>query len=166
LTAQLHRAALSLGSNQQPEKFLRLAVADLRARFPGIRMSSGYRFPAMGFDGPDFVNAAAVIETTLDPLALNAWLHELEDHYGRDRGGPRYGNRSLDIDIVLFDDLMLDGLGTLQIPRAELRHAFVLKPLAEIAPQWREPQSGNSMLQLWTAHAQYAEVFERVEWMA
>jgi len=95
-------AALSLGSNQEPEYYLPLAALALRAQFPGAQMSSAYRFPAVGFDGPDFVNAAAVIETGLDPWALSDWLRTVEDANGRDRSGPRYGNRTLDIDIVLY----------------------------------------------------------------
>jgi len=141
----MHLAALSLGSNQEPRHYLRVAVDALRAQFDGAHISSAYRFPAVGFDGPDFVNAAAVIKTGLDPWALGDWLRALEDMHGRDRSGPRYGNRTLDIDIVLFDDRMIEGPGKLRIPRDELRHAFVLKPLAEIAPDWRHPQSGQSM---------------------
>jgi len=158
----MHLAALSLGSNQEPERYLRAAVAALCQRFPGAQISSAYRYPAVGFDGPDFVNAAAVIETDLTPFALGDWLRALEDLHGRKRSGPRYGDRTLDIDIVLFDDQVIDGPGKLHIPRDELRHAFVLKPLAEIAPHWRHPQSGFSMAQLWRQHPHYGEAFERV----
>jgi len=155
-------AALSLGSNQQPEQCLGAAVAALCQRFPGARISPAYRFPAVGFDGPDFVNAAAVIATELDPWALSEWLRALEDAHGRDRSGPRFGNRTLDIDIVLFADRVIEGPGKLRIPRDELRHAFVLKPLVEIAPDWRHPQSGFSMAQLWMQHPHYGDAFERV----
>jgi len=155
-------AALSLGSNQQPVQYLRAAVAALCPQFPGARISPAYRFPAVGFDGPDFVNAAALIETDLDPWALSDWLRALEDAHGRDRSGPRLGNRTLDIDIVLFADRVIEGPGKLRIPRDELRHAFVLKPLAEIAPDWLHPQSGRSMEQLWRQHPHYGETFERI----
>ena len=107
----------------------------------------------MGFEGGNFLNAAAVIDSDLDPFALNDWLHALEDAHGRDRSGPRYGDRTLDIDIVFYDDLVLDGPGHLQIPRDELRHAFVLKPLAEIAPDFVDPRSGRSLAALWAAHS-------------
>jgi len=158
-------AALSLGSNQQPTQYLCAAVAALCQHFPGAQISSAYRFPAVGFDGPDFVNAAAVIETDLAPQALSGWLRALEDQHGRDRSGPRFGDRTLDIDIVLFDDrvIAVKGPGKLQIPRDELRHAFVLKPLADIAPHWVHPQLGRSIGELWAAHPQYADIFEPVE---
>lgn len=143
------KAYLSLGSNQQPEANLRSAFAALRARFGEVIASVVYRFPAVGFDGPDFLNAAAIIETDLDPFALNDWLHVLEDAHGRDRSGPRFGDRPLDIDIVFYDDLVLEGAGHLQLPRDELKHAFVLKPLAEIAPEFVDPRSGRTLAALW-----------------
>lgn len=153
------RAYLSLGSNLEPRRHLRAAVEALRARFPLLALSPAYRFPAVGFSGPDFLNAAAVIDSDLPPEALDAWLHALEDAHGRDRSGPRYGDRTLDIDIVLYDDRVLDGPGHLRLPRPELRHAFVLKPLAEIAPDAIEPCSGQTLAALWRAHPQHAEAF-------
>ena len=143
------KAYLSLGSNVEAERNLRSAFAALRARFGDIVASTVYRFPAVGFDGPDFLNAAAVIDSDLDPQALNAWLHALEDAHGRDRSGPRFGDRPLDIDIVFYDDLVLSGPGHLQLPRDELRHAFVLRPLAEIAPGFVDPRSGRTLAALW-----------------
>jgi 2-amino-4-hydroxy-6-hydroxymethyldihydropteridine diphosphokinase len=93
---------------------------------------------------------------------LNDWLHALEDAHGRDRSGPRYGDRTLDIDIVLFDDLVLEGEGHLQIPRAELKHAFVLKPLADIAPDVVVPGNGRTLGELWAAHADHDQSMEVV----
>ena len=83
---------------------------------------------------------------------MNDWLHALEDAHGRDRSGPRYGDRTLDIDIVFYDALVLDGPGHLRLPRDELRHAFVLKPLAEIAPGFVDPVSGCRLDAMWRAH--------------
>lgn len=148
------RAYLSLGSNVEPERHLRAAVDALRARFGEVRLSTVYRTPAVGFDGGDFLNAAAIIDSDLDPHALNAWLHALEEAHGRDRSGPRFGDRTLDVDIVLYDDLVLEGDGHLQLPRAELKHAFVLRPLAEIAPDVVVPGTGRTLAQLWDAHAE------------
>ena len=151
------KAYLSLGSNIDADANLRSAVAALRARFGEIVLSAFYRTPAVGFDGGEFLNAAAIIDSDLDPHALNAWLHALEDAHGRDRSGPRYGDRPLDIDIVFYDDLILEGPGHLQIPRDELQHAFVLKPLAEIAPEHVDPRSGRTLAQLWQAHDDYGD---------
>ena len=145
------KAYLSLGSNTDTERNLRSAVAALRDRFGDLSLSPVYRTAAIGFDGPDFLNAAAIIESDLDPPALNDWLHALEDAHGRDRSGPRFGDRPLDIDIVFYDDRILRGPGNLRIPRPELRHAFVLKPMADIAPDYIDPVSGSTLAQLWAA---------------
>jgi 2-amino-4-hydroxy-6-hydroxymethyldihydropteridine diphosphokinase len=145
------RAYLSLGSNVDPELHLARAVAELRERFGPLTVSAFLRTPAVGFDGPDFLNAAAIVETDLDIVALDAWLHRLEDAHGRRRDVPRFADRPLDIDIVFFDDLVYRGPGNLQVPRPELQHAFVLRPLAEIAPDFRDPGSGRTLKELWDA---------------
>lgn len=145
------RAYLSLGSNIDAERWLSAAVAELRARFGALDVSPVYRSAAVGFDGPDFFNLAVGLDSDLGPEALNDWLHALEDRHGRVRGGDRYASRTLDVDIVLYDDLVLSGAGHLQIPRGELRHAFVLKPMADIAPGLRHPVSGQTMSDLWAA---------------
>jgi 2-amino-4-hydroxy-6-hydroxymethyldihydropteridine diphosphokinase len=143
------KAYLSLGSNLDAQANIASAIHALRARFGEVRVSPVYRTAAVGFDGADFLNAAAMIDSDLDPLALDAWLHALEDAHGRDRSGPRFGDRTLDIDLVLYDDRILDGPGSLRLPREELRHAFVLRPLAEIAPEAVEPRSGCTLAELW-----------------
>ncbi|MEO8673170.1 MAG: 2-amino-4-hydroxy-6-hydroxymethyldihydropteridine diphosphokinase [Tahibacter sp.] len=157
------RVYLSLGSNQQPHQHLSAALTALRQRFGDIDVSPAYRFAAIGFDGPDFVNLAVGIDTDLSANALNEWLHALEARQGRRRDVPRYSDRTLDIDIVLYGDAVLNGSGNLQVPRDELRHAFVLKPLADIAPLQRHPVNHCNFTQLWKAHAQHDEPFELVE---
>lgn len=157
------RAYLSLGSNLDAETHLRGAIEALRERFGPVVLSPVYRTAAVGFDGHAFLNAAAVIESDLEPRALNEWLHALEDAHGRDRSGPRHGDRTLDIDIVLFDERQLEGPGHLRIPRPELQHAFVLKPLAEIAPQAVVPGTGCTLAQLWARHPEHALPLQAVE---
>jgi 2-amino-4-hydroxy-6-hydroxymethyldihydropteridine diphosphokinase len=146
-------AWLSLGSNLDAEHHLRAAVAALRARFAGVRVSPVYRTPAVGFAGPDFLNCAVALTSDLDVHALDVWLHALEDAQGRRRDQPRYASRTLDIDIVFFDDLVLAGPGHLRLPRDELRHAFVLKPLLDLAPELRVPGDGRTLAQLWAMRA-------------
>lgn len=145
------RAYLSLGSNIDAARWLGAAVAELRERFGRLAVSPVYRSAAVGFDGPDFLNLAIGLDTDLAPEALNDWLHALEDRHGRVRGGERYADRTLDVDIVLYDDLVLSGEGHLELPRGELRHAFVLKPMADIAPTVRHPVDGRTMAELWAA---------------
>ena len=156
------RACLSLGSILEPEAHLRSAIVALRARFGQVRVSQVYRTRAVGFDGDDFLNAAAVVETDLEPEALDAWLHALEDAHGRDRSGPRFGDRTLDVDLVLYDERVVEGPGHLRVPRDELRHAFVLRPLAEIAPDAVEPRSGRTLAQLWATSQERDVAMEAV----
>lgn len=159
----MSRALLSLGSNLAAEANLASAVRALRERFANVLLSPVYRTAAVGFDGGDFLNAGALVETSMGPHELDAWLHALEDAHARDRSGPRFGDRTLDIDIVLFDDLVLEGPGHLQVPREDLRHAFVLKPLVDIAPQQVEPRSGLTLSQLWARSPQREVAMQVVE---
>lgn len=145
------RVYLSLGSNLEPRRHLLAAIGELRERFGAVDVSPAYRSRSVGFDGADFVNLAVGLDTELSPEALNDWLHALEDRHGRRRDVPRYSDRTLDVDIVFYDDLVLDGPGHLQVPRKELQYAFVLRPIADIAPAFRHPVSGRSMAELWAA---------------
>lgn len=154
---------LSLGSNLQPQQHLHAAVAVLRQRFGDIRVSPAYRTAAVGFDGPAFLNNAVALETDMPLEALDTWLHAVEDAHGRDRSGPRFSDRTLDIDVVFYGDLIVEGPGHLRIPRPELKHAFVLKPLADIAPDFVDPVSGLDLAALWKAHKQFGDLFEVVE---
>ncbi|NJC37817.1 2-amino-4-hydroxy-6-hydroxymethyldihydropteridine diphosphokinase [Xanthomonas arboricola] len=154
---------LSLGSNVQPTHYLRLAVDALRARFGPLAISPAYRTPAVGFDGPDFVNNAVALDTDMDLPALDQWLHALEDAHGRDRSGPRFSDRTLDVDVVFFGDCIVQGPGHLRIPRPELKHAFVLKPLADIAPDFVDPLSGQTLAALWQSHPQHGVAFTTVQ---
>ena len=151
------RVYLSLGSNLEPRRHLVAAIAALRERFGEIDVSPAYRSHSVGFDGADFVNLAVGLDTDLSPEALNNWLHALEDRHGRRRDLPRYSDRTLDVDIVFYDALVIDGPGHLQVPRNELQHAFVLQPIADIAPDFRHPVSGASMAELWAAFPQRHE---------
>jgi len=156
------RAWLSLGSNLEPEKHLRAALRELRARFGELIVSPVYRFPAVGFDGPDFLNLASGIDTDLSAGLLNDWLHALEDRHGRRRDVPRFSSRTLDVDIVLFGDQVIKGPGNLEVPRTELKYAFVLKPLADIAPEVMHPLFGKTLGQLWREFPADKDHSERV----
>ena len=154
---------LSLGSNVQPRRYLHAAVTALRERFGALQVSPAYRTAAVGFEGPAFLNNAVAIDTDLPLQELDHWLHALEDAHGRDRSGPRFSDRTLDIDVVFYGDLVVEGPGHLRIPRPELKHAFVLKPLADIAPDFIDPVSGQDLATLWRAHPQFGEAFEVVD---
>lgn len=144
------RAWLSLGSNIEPEHHLAAALTELQARFGKLIVSPTYRTSAVGFDGPDFLNLAVGLETDLGPEALDTWLHALEDRQGRRRDVPRFSSRTLDADLLLYDDVVLRGPGHLELPRPELAtQAFVLKPMADIAPDLVHPTLKRSLAELW-----------------
>ncbi len=140
------RAYVALGSNQdQPERKVREAFEAL-AVLPGTRIearSSLYRSPPWGLrEQPDFINAVAAIETALQPHELMHALLTIETRAGRVRTGPRWGPRALDLDLLVYGDCVLDWPGlTLPHPRLAER-AFVLMPLAEIAPGLDIPRYG------------------------
>lgn len=157
------RAYLSLGSNLEPEANLAAAVAALRARFGEVDVSPVYRSPADGFRGPDFLNAIVGLDSDIHPFALDEWVHALEEAHGRDARDADYSNRPLDIDIIYFGELVLDGPGDFQLPRPELHHAFVLKPLADLAPDFVDPIRNKTLAQLWAAHPRRDDPPARVD---
>ncbi|HUS14042.1 MAG TPA: 2-amino-4-hydroxy-6-hydroxymethyldihydropteridine diphosphokinase [Chloroflexia bacterium] len=138
---------LGLGSNEgDSAAILRQALARLPAATEGriLRVSRLYRTAPWGFsDQPAFLNMVAAIETPLAPHALLAVLKDLEAHAGR-VGGPRWGPRPLDLDILLYDALTLDD-PDLVIPHVcMLERRFVLQPLADIWPP-RAPLLGEPL---------------------
>ena len=142
----MHTAFIGLGSNLgEPEAKLRLAFAAL-ADLPQTRLvaaSSLYRSAPVGFaDQPDFVNAVAQLATELAPQALLAALLGIEQHFGRERAF-RNAPRTLDLDLLLYDTRSIAEPGlTVPHPRMHER-AFVLAPLAEIAPDCEIPGKGR-----------------------
>lgn len=136
---------LGLGSNIQPVKHLRSAVTDLRAQFGDIMLSSVYKSAALGFEGADFLNLVARIETNLSVTRICKVLEEIHDRCGRERGSARFSSRQLDIDLLLYGELVDQQL-RVRIPRSDvLEYSFVLVPLAEIAGAQLHPVSGRSM---------------------
>jgi 2-amino-4-hydroxy-6-hydroxymethyldihydropteridine diphosphokinase len=150
---------LSLGSNIDPERHLRAALDELRVMFGEVTVSPAYRTAAVGFDGAPFVNAAVALRTTVALPTLEDMLHALEDRHGRDRAGPRLSDRTLDVDVVFYGDAVIRDGARVRVPRPELKHAFVLKPLADIAPGFVDPLSGVALVDQWQAHPQHDEHF-------
>jgi len=148
--AAAERAAIALGSNLGDRRAnLDGAVARLGAS-PGIRLlaRSAWHWSApLGPPQPDYLNGCAVLETTLTPEALLDRLLAIERQFGRVRG-ERWGPRTLDLDLIFFGQRQLRG-ARLHVPHPCLRErAFVLEPLAEIAPGWIDPVTGLSVAQL------------------
>ena len=140
---------ISLGSNINREQNTRAGIEALKQAFGELNLSSVYESEAVGFDGDAFYNMVISCEVDTPVHDTNQILRDIEDVYGRDRGSPKFSSRTLDLDLLLYDDLQLDEKG-LKLPRAEiLKYAFVLWPLAEIAPQMSHPETGDSFATLW-----------------
>ena len=143
------RVFVSLGSNVDREAKIRRAVELLRARFGQVDLSPVYDSEAVGFDGSNFLNLVAGLSTDLEVEAVVAIFRDIEDRLGRDRSLPKFASRPIDLDILSFDDLVLDVPG-IRIPRAEiLYNAFVLKPLQDIAGDRLHPETGETYATLW-----------------
>ena len=142
-------ARLGLGSNVNAENNIRAGIAELRDQFVNVSLSPVYSSTAVGFEGDDFINLVARVETGLQPVALRQYLRDLEDRYGRKRDVPKFSDRVLDIDILLYDDLVVFS-PILQIPRPEiLKFSHVLKPLADLDPDLVHPTERRSLAEIW-----------------
>ncbi|HEB66610.1 MAG TPA: 2-amino-4-hydroxy-6-hydroxymethyldihydropteridine diphosphokinase [Gammaproteobacteria bacterium] len=146
------RIYISLGSNIDAENHLRRGVAALREHFGELILSPVYESEAVGFSGDNFLNLVAGLDTDKPVQDVVDILHRIEDENGRVRSGPRFSARTLDLDLLLYDDRVQSPDPGPELPRDEiLKNAFVLWPLAEIAPELRHPVVGRTMGELWAA---------------
>lgn len=144
------RVYISVGSNVDRERHLLSAFEALGA-LGGIDVSPVYESEAVGFEGDPFYNCVVALETSLPLGELARRLRGIEADNGRVRGGPKFSSRTLDLDILTYGEQVgeFDGIS---LPRDEIaRYAFVLKPLADIAPDALLPPSGPSYAELWRA---------------
>jgi len=142
-------AWLGLGSNVNAENHIRAGIKELEEKFENVSLSPVYTSTSVGFDGDDFINLVARVETDMHPLELREYLRDLEDRYGRKRNVPKFSDRVLDIDILLYDDLILRS-PVLEMPRGEImKFAHVLKPLADLEPDLVHPTELRSMADIW-----------------
>ena len=140
---------LGLGSNIDAERNLRMGMAELRRRFGALKVSKTYRSKAVGFAGEDFLNLVVGIETDATPEEIESSIEDIHTLAGRQRNEERYSSRSLDIDLLLYDDMVRESPEP-RLPRSDiLKYNFVLRPLAEIAPNFRHPLTGQTIRQHW-----------------
>ncbi|MGB7443925.1 MAG: 2-amino-4-hydroxy-6-hydroxymethyldihydropteridine diphosphokinase [Coleofasciculaceae cyanobacterium] len=143
-------SAIALGSNLGDSLSILEEAIKILAQTSGITLkthSSWYKTAPVGPPQPDYLNGCALLEVRLTPQELLETLLKIEKQFGRVRT-ERWGPRTLDLDILSFDDLILD-TPTLQIPHPHIRErAFVLVPLAEIAPNWVDPVTGLAIAEL------------------
>ena len=139
---------LSLGSNIEPEKNIDFAKEQLRIEYDKLLISSIYKTKSVGFKGDDFLNLVIKASTSDSPETVINYLHHIERQTGRETGTGQFNSRTLDIDLLLYGDLIDDSLN---IPRDEiLKYDFVLEPLVEIFPEGMHPIENRSYKDLFS----------------
>lgn len=157
------RVYISGGSNIEPEKNLQLAGHELRRRYEDVAVSPVYRTAAVGFDGEPFLNCVFSFETRESARAVVDYLEQLHTLAGRVRGPNAWSPRTLDLDLLLYGDAIIPA-APVKVPREDIRkYAFVLRPLADLAPDLVHPESGESMAELWRRFPGRDEPMERVD---
>jgi 2-amino-4-hydroxy-6-hydroxymethyldihydropteridine diphosphokinase len=143
------RVYLGIGSNIDPEENLRLGIRELGRVFGEIELSAVYASAAVGFEGADFLNMVVGLQSDDSPRAIQDRVELIHDLAGRERGVGKYSSRPLDIDLLLYDDQVVDE-PALKLPRCDvLEYSFVLRPLAELDPDLVHPQTGKTMIEHW-----------------
>ena len=148
-----HSVYLSLGSNINRHDNIKRCLLSLLENFGELSSSPVYESEPVGFQGACFYNLVVKIETLESLERLSARLKEIEQAQGRVRGGKRFSSRTLDIDILLYDELCGLHAG-IELPRPEVYYnAFVLLPLTDLAANQADPKSGLPFVQLWAEKA-------------
>ena len=140
---------VAAGSNVEARANLRCAIDELSRVFPGLRASPAYQNRAVGFDGEDFINLVVGFDTALSLAGVIAELRRVESLFGRARDARKWAPRSMDLDILLYGDLVAN-LPDATLPRPDLlKRPYMLGPLADIAPLLLHPVLQRSIGDLW-----------------
>ncbi len=143
------RVYVSVGSNQKAHYHIPKALEAIASLFSPVEISPVYESVAVGFDGDNFLNLVVGFDTELSLTVLNSKLGEIEKSCGRVRGKQRFRPRTMDLDLLLYGDLICHD-DEWDIPRQEIiSNAFVLKPLSDLAPNDIHPELHQSYSQLW-----------------
>jgi 2-amino-4-hydroxy-6-hydroxymethyldihydropteridine diphosphokinase len=159
------RVYLGLGSNIERERYITVGLDAMQGLLGELALSSVYDSAAVGFEGQPFLNLVVAADTDLDLEHLAARLRHIEVEHGRPVNATRYSPRQLDIDILTYDDLVGEFSGV-TLPREEiLQNAFVLCPLAELAPEVLHPVAKRSYQTLWQDYDQSSQPLSNVAFM-
>jgi 2-amino-4-hydroxy-6-hydroxymethyldihydropteridine diphosphokinase len=156
-------AYVAAGSNVRPRESLARALGLLERAFPGLRASRAYSNPAVGFTGDDFINLVVTFPASLPTGELIERLKGVERACGRPPGAPKWGPRTLDLDLLLHGDRVGRVAGK-TLPHPDLlTRAWVLGPLAELAPGLVHPVAGERIEALWRRFDRRAHPLTPVE---
>lgn len=143
------RGYISIGSNIDKELHIPASLRALKQQFGALLISSIYESESVGFSGDLFHNLVVGFDSELEVKAVAKQLRQIELDNGRTRDSQKFSARTLDLDLLVYGNLIISD-GRLKIPRDEIeKYAFVLEPLAEIAPTANHPVSGISYGELW-----------------
>ena len=138
-----HKVFVGIGSNINKKENIRSCIKIIQKEFETLNISPVYETQAMGFKGPNFYNCVCSFMTTKDIYDLKHYLNTIELNHGRNLNETKFSSRTLDIDILYFDDLILND-EKVQIPRKEiLKFDFVLLPLNDLSPEFIHPELGK-----------------------
>ena len=157
------RVYLGLGSNIERERYITAGLDALESLFGAMDISPVYESAAIGFDGQPFLNMVVGVNTDLTLAEMAKRLRQIEFEHGRPQNASRFSSRQLDIDILTYDDLVgvIDGV---ELPRGEiLENAFVLQPLADVAPKELHPARQRSYEELLAAMGISGQSLARVD---
>ena len=140
---------VAAGSNITPEVYLPRALAALKQHYPDLRVSPAYRNRAVGFEGDDFINLVVGFTTDEPVTRVRERLQEIEALCGRPADAPKWAPRTMDLDILLYGDCVMNENGIV-LPRPDLlRRPYMLKPMADLAPEVVHPVAKKRMRELW-----------------
>jgi 2-amino-4-hydroxy-6-hydroxymethyldihydropteridine diphosphokinase len=160
---KLRQVYVSAGSNIAPEKNLRLACRELEKAFGPLSRSSVYRTKAIGFDGGDFLNMVMRFSTRVGLERILAELEAMQILSGRPADASPFASRTLDLDLLLYGARIQDS-SAIKLPRDDItKYAFVLGPMAELAPDLRLPGSGKTMRELWAKFDRSGQPIQRLQ---
>lgn len=157
------RVFVAAGSNVDANKNLQLASSELVRAFGKVEFSPAYQNVAAGFEGDDFINFVAGFDTELLVRDVVAELQRIEGLCGRERNAPKWAPRSMDLDILLFGNLICDESG-LVLPRPDLLHrSYMLGPMADVGGDIIHPIEQREILKLWKDFDRDAHPLTRIE---
>lgn len=147
------RVFIGIGSNVDREKCIRGAVRELTVHYAPLVLSPVYESKAHGFKGDNFYNLVAGFDTAEAVERIKETLSQIESRFGRIRQEDRFSARTLDLDLLLYGDIVRHD-GQVNLPHPDIqRYAFVLRPLADVAPELRHPETGLSYARMWEQSA-------------
>ena len=163
------RVWVSVGSNIERERSIRAALWELDRLFGDLVISPVYETEAVGFEGDAFFNLVVGFDSDRRPGELHGLLREVEARHGRRRDGAKFSARTLDLDVLTYGNEVTDEGGK-PLPRDEIeKYAFVLLPLADVAPEERHPQLDLTYRELWKqfeqSHTEHLQKLDAPAWL-